>query len=150
MFHRVPPIFLLIAVVVCSVSPSSTTAQNTQSAIPVGLTAYEFGTPSGDEVEMLELIIRARSNPAAEGQRLVDALNVIYPNGGSGVDLTQTLSDFAGFPYRPPLAFNANLNAAAEAHLADNFRLGTQSHDSPDGTPAEHPRATIWILWLWR
>ena len=135
MFYRVLPAFLATALVVCVVSPSGMTAQDTQPPTPAGLIAYEFGTPSGDEVEMLELINRARSNPAAEGQRLVDALNVIYPNGGSGVDLTQTLSDFAGFPYRPPLAFNANLNAAAEAHLADNFRLGIDSHDSPDGTP---------------
>ncbi len=134
LFHRVLPAFLVTAVVVCVVSSYGAAAQDTQPPIPAGLTKYEFGTPNGDEVEMLELINRARSNPAAEGQRLVDALNVIYPNGGSGVDLAQTLSDFAGFPNRPPLAFNANLNAAAEAHLADNFRLGTQSHDSPDGT----------------
>lgn len=135
MLHRTLPAFLVAAVIVCVGNPSGTTAQNTQPPTPVGLTEYKFGMPSGDEVVMLELINRARSNPAAEGQRLVDALNVIYPNGGSGVDLAQTLSDFAGFPYRPPLAFNANLNAAAQAHLADNFRLGIDSHDSPDGTP---------------
>ena len=140
MRHRSFHFILLIAAAGSAVRLSVATTQNTipnsaTTAAPADLIQYTFGTPSGDEVEMLELINRARSNPAAEGQRLVDALNVIYPNGGSGVDLAQTLSDFAGFPYRPPLAFNAILNAAAEAHLADNFRLGTQSHDSPDGTP---------------
>ena len=86
-----------------------------------GLTQYTIGTPSGDETEMLQIINRARSNPPAEGQRLVDSLNAVFPNGDSGVDLNLLLSQFRSYPARPPLAFNARLNAAAQAHTADEW-----------------------------
>ena len=116
---------------------SASLAQNTTPAALGGLTKYTFGTPSGDEVEMLELINRARANPPAEGQRLVAALQALYPNGGSGFNYNQLTAQFNGYPTRPPLAFNADLNAAAQAHLKDDLSLGYSQHNSPDGTSAQ-------------
>ena len=122
---------------------SAATAQNTTApqsnairAVPAGLTNYLFGSPTGDDVEMVELINRARSNPTAEGQRLVDAVNAAYPSGGSPYNLSQLASQFAGFPTRPPVVFNTDLDAAATAHLAEIISMGAASHNSPDGTTA--------------
>lgn len=130
----VKPLFLAfsIAISLSLFGSSIVTAENTAPVVPTSLTEYTFGTPSGDEVEMLELINRARSNPAAEGQRLVIALAAQPSNGG--VDLAQLTATFNSISARPPVAFNANLQAAAEAHLADNYRLGVEDHNSPDGT----------------
>ena len=90
-----PPILMVgVATIVAGLSASL--AQNTTPAIPAGLTAYNFGVPSGEEVEMLEFINRARADPNAEGQRLVAAVQVVYPNGGSGFDYNQLESEFAG------------------------------------------------------
>ena len=108
-------------------------AAHGQSAAVSGLTQYTIGTPSGDETEILEIINRARANPAAEGQRLVDLLNVTFPGGTSGIDLNQLLSDFQGYPARPPLAFNADLNAAAQFHLPEMVAFGNYTHISPNG-----------------
>lgn len=102
---------------------------NVRAQATAGLTQYTFGTPSGDETEILAYINRARANPAAEGQRLVAGLD------GSNPGVVLLLSQFQSYPTRPPLAFNAKLNAAAQQHTADMIAMGRQSHDSPDGTP---------------
>ncbi|MBE7156945.1 MAG: hypothetical protein INR62_00665 [Rhodospirillales bacterium] len=103
-----------------------------------GLTQYTIGTPSGDETEILHIINRARANPPAEGQRLVNSIlaDTIYPDIYSGIDLNTLLAQFQSYPARPPLAFNAQLNAAAQAHTADMVATGVVQHNSSDGTSA--------------
>ncbi len=141
MHHRFfLPACLLVVSVGCCLPLSHCYAQQSAPSAPAGLTQYLFGSPSGDEVEMLECINRARANPAAEGQRLVAALQAAFPNGNSGYNYGQITSLFASYPVRPPLAFNVYLNAASKAHLADNIRLGTDAHNSPDGTT---PKARV-------
>ena len=97
-----------------------------------GLTFYDIGNPSGDETEILCEINRARANPPAEGQRLVAVLEAIYQSHLSSMDVL--LAQFQGYPVRPPLAFNAKLNASAQAHTADMAATGILQHNSSDGT----------------
>ena len=102
-----------------------------------GLTRYEIGDPSGDETAVLELLNRTRANPPAQGQRLTADIDpAVY--GGLQDEyqavVAEILTSFATYPFRPPLAFNARLNAAARFHLAENLGVGRPDHDSPDGT----------------
>ncbi len=124
----------LAALAACAYAPGSASAQTTQAQAINGLTQYPFGTPSGDETEILQLINRTRANPPAEGQRLVDSTNAAYPNHDSGIDLNALLAQFQSYPARPPLAFNALLQAAGEAHVADMIATGILQHNSSDGT----------------
>lgn len=101
-----------------------------------GLTQYTIGNPNGDEAEILQIINRSRSNPAAEGQRLVDSLAELRFNA-SIIDVDLLLAQFQTYDVRPPLAFNAHLNASARAHVADMVATGLLQHDSSDGTPAD-------------
>ena len=78
-------------------------------------TVYSDGDPSAQEQLALEMINRARANPAAEGQRLGQ-------------------SDFANYPARPPLAFNADLLASARGHDADEAANNYFSHTGSDGS----------------
>ncbi len=131
--HR--PLASLFAVFAASASPCIAANPPVSQAQAInGLTQYPFGTPSGDETEILAEINRTRANPSAEGQRLVDFVNVLYPNHDSGIDLNALLAQFQTYPARPPLAFNAQLQAAAEAHVADMIATGILQHNSSDGT----------------
>ncbi len=99
-------------------------------------TRYSHGDPTPDEQYMLELINRARANPAAEGEFLLNT-------GHSGVenavryfklDLASVRKDFSSYPARPPLAFNPFLMRSARVHSADMAKRNFQSHDSSDGS----------------
>lgn len=131
---RLQLFFLGVAAVTFMVGSASLVVADQPPPAPAELTVYIFGSPTGDDVEMLELINRARANPPAEGQRLVAGAD---PSNNIGIDLARVVSDFNGYPARPPLAFNVHLEAAATDHLADMIRLGHAMHDSPDGTPAD-------------
>ena len=79
--------------------------------------------PSAQDQYMLELINRGRANPQAEADRYGIELN-------EGVRTKDTISTDA----RQPLAFNLNLNAAAEGHsqwLLDNNKF---QHKGEGGT----------------
>ena len=144
MHHRFffPACLLTVSAGFCLPLPRSHAQQST----PAGLTQYLFGSPSGDEAEMLCEINRARANPPAEGQRLVAGINPAnYGIGRGGSPASQQLyyatiqeitASFNGYPARPPLAFNALLNASAQAHVADMIATGVQQHNSSDGTSA--------------
>ena len=67
---------------------------------PAGLTEYLFGSPSGDEVEMLECINRARANPAAEGQRVTALLQANDPTNQEGNDYARWTSPRSTVPAR--------------------------------------------------
>ncbi len=126
----------LSGLLTASAFPFAARAQTpAQAQAVVGLTQYAFGTPSGDETEMLCDVNRARSNPSAEGQLIVNGVNANFPGGGSGIDLNVLLAQFQSYPARPPLAFNADLNASAQQHTADMIAMDVVQHNSPDGTP---------------
>lgn len=83
----------------------------------------DYGDPSGEEQEMLELAQRARRNPAAESARL----NAAYP--GSNFD-------FSIYPARPPLSHNGFLETAAKGHADYMASTGFYGHATPDGKNA--------------
>ena len=139
MSRRHPVCLLAITAAISLAGVGDAPAQVTP---PSGLMLYAIGNPSGDETEILETINRSRANPAAEGQRLVDAINAANPGGGSGIDLNQLLTAFQSYPFRPPLAFNAELNTAAAGHLSDMIVIGLDTHTGSDGsTPASRMEA---------
>ena len=145
MFRRCSIFLLPVATAIFAVGLSGATATDTSSDT-ANLTQYGIGNPSGDETEILETINRSRSNPAAEGQRLVNAINAANPNGGSGIDLNQLLADFQSYPFRPPLAFNAELCAAAAGHLSDMISIDLDTHTGSDGsTPASRMTAAGYL-----
>lgn len=81
---------------------------------------YDSGNPSAEEQYVLELINRARMNPAGEGARLGININEGLPAGRSAV-------------VRPPLAMNEKLLAVARAHSEDMFTRNFFAHTNPDG-----------------
>ncbi|RYD39149.1 MAG: CAP domain-containing protein, partial [Verrucomicrobiaceae bacterium] len=97
---------------------------------------YSHGNPTADEQYLLELINRARSNPAAEGLRLANTTDrdVKFAVDFFGVDVARLKKDFASYPARPPLAMNPQLLAAARRHSNDMARKNFQSHTGSDGS----------------
>jgi len=89
------------------------------SGSPAG--AYDHGDASPEEQYMLELVNRARANPAAEGFRL-------------GLDLDGI--DLGLYEVRQPLAMNACLLNAARAHAVDMAQRTFFDHVNPDGRNA--------------
>lgn len=82
----------------------------------------DYGDPSGEEQEMVELMQRARRDPAAEGARL---------NAQYGLNL-----NFSGYAARPPLSHNGFLREAAAKHTEDMATRGFYGHVNPDGDNA--------------
>lgn len=99
-------------------------------------TLYEFGNPTAEEQAYLELINRARANPAAEGQRLATTTDpdVLSAIDFFSVNLTLMRSEFNAISPAPPLAPNGKLTQAARGHSQWMFNTGIQSHNqtNPD------------------
>lgn len=87
---------------------------------------------------MLELMNRARADPATEASRLGVALNDSVPNAN-------TISTAA----KQPLAPNNILRIAANGHTADMFNRGFFAHDSPNpgGTTAGQRITSAGYTW---
>ncbi len=96
---------------------------------------YDQGDPTADEQYMLELINRARANPAAEGVRLATATDPDITGNYNyfQVDTALLRQEFATYPSRPPLAFNAELLQAARLHTNDMATNNFQSHVGSNG-----------------
>ncbi len=99
---------------------------------------YTHGEPTADEQYVLELINRARANPAAEGERLAAATTAdpeaarlfrFYPG-----DLTRMQAEFRSYPARPPLGFHAALMKSAHAHNQDMEATDNYSFTGTDGS----------------
>jgi hypothetical protein len=98
--------------------------------------AYSHGEPTAEEQYLLELINRARANPAAEGRRLaittdpdiVTAMRYYHITGASLV------RDFTNYPAKPPLAFHPSLIQSARAHSTDMAVHNFQDHRGSDGS----------------
>lgn len=99
-------------------------------------TRYHHGDPTPDEQYMLELINRARANPASEGKFLTDSgdSDIEFAVDYFKVDLDRVREDFSSYPVRPPLAFSPFLMRSARAHSEDMAKQKFQDHDSSDGT----------------
>ena len=95
-----------------------------------GLTLYDFGNPTADEQLYIELINRARADPAAEGKRIAATTDLDVLNSFSyfGVDLAMMQSEFNAIPAQPPLAPNACLETSSRGHSAWMLANATQSH----------------------
>ena len=107
-----------------------------------GQTLYNFGNPTAEEQLYLELINRARANPAAEGARLAtttdpDVLGAYtYPPYWT-VDLAMLQTEFNAIAVLPPLAPNASLTTAARSHSAWMLANAVQSHNETN--PSNDP-----------
>ncbi len=99
-------------------------------------TPYSHGDPTAEEQYMLEHVNRARANPAAEGLRLQSTSDpaVLAAYRFFAVDVAAMAAQFATYPARPPLAFNAELIAAARAHSQDMARNDFQGHTGSNGS----------------
>ncbi len=97
---------------------------------------YSIGDPTNEEQYYLELINRARANPAAEGLRLATTTdpNVLGAYAAFGVNLVLMQAQFALIPPEPPLSMNATLLNAARAHSQNMFQNNYQGHNGPDGS----------------
>ncbi len=84
---------------------------------------------------MLELINRARANPAEEGVRLLDTDDAAVQSAYQyfRIDKSANKQAFTTYPQRPPLAFNAKLIQAARGHTADMIANNFQGHTSTNG-----------------
>ena len=104
-----------------------------------GLTLYDFGNPIAEEQLYIELINRARANPAAEGARLAatNDPDVLNAYAYFGVDLAMMQSEFDAMPAQPPLAPNACLEASSRGHSAWMLANATQSHNETN--PSNDP-----------
>jgi hypothetical protein len=115
------------------------------SSAPINIYA-----PSDAAQYMLELINRARANPAAEGQRLLAMVrnDPILQDATQGWDLRAFLKEIDSFGPEPPLAFNTRLNAATPRSPALSMvkrttppatRPGPRARTSSPTRPASTP-----------
>ena len=97
---------------------------------------YSHGDPTGEEQYVLELINRARATPREEGVRLIKTNDAGIRSAFNffNVDTARVRADFATYPVRQPLAFNASLITAARRHANDMLRGNFQSHVGSDGS----------------
>lgn len=115
------------------------------------LPEYDFGNPSPDEQFQIELINRARADPAAEGQRLATTtdpeLLAVYSQ--YGVNLAMMQSEFNAIPSLPPLAPHAALMASARNHSTWMLANATQSHyqTNPSNSPFERMEDAGYDYW---
>jgi uncharacterized protein YkwD len=96
----------------------------------------EYGNPTAEEQYILELINRARANPAEEGLRLAytDDTQVQDALDYFGVDRSALVSEFQSYPARPPpLTFNDKLIAMARFHSEDMQQHNYQGHTGSAG-----------------
>ncbi|MDZ4745258.1 MAG: CAP domain-containing protein [bacterium] len=107
--------------------PAALTAQPSQ--------AFSHGDPTPQEQWMLELINRARANPAEEGVRLMDTPDPSVQSAYQyfQINKSATKQAFTTYPARAPLAFHAKLIQAARGHTADMIANNFQGHTSSNG-----------------
>jgi FG-GAP repeat len=89
--------------------------------------------PTDAEQYMLELINRARANPAVEGQRLLAlaATNPLIHQATQGENLNLFYQEISSYAPEPPLAFNPRLIDAALAEDASMLAKNAQQHSAP-------------------
>jgi hypothetical protein len=111
------------------------------AALAVQTLYTDHGNPTAAEQRVLEIINRARVNPAVEGARLG------IPGG-----ITEGLTgpEAADVGARPPLAMNAQLLASARAHSLDMRTRAFFEHTNPSGqTPGDRIGAAGYPFISW-
>jgi len=105
----------------------SASAQPTQT--------FSHGDPTSDEQLMLEMINRARANPAEEGVRLMETDDQRVQSAYSyfGINKSATKQAFTAYAQKPPLAFHSSLINAARGHSVDMDDRNFQGHTSSNG-----------------
>lgn len=105
---------------------------------------YSHGDPTALEQYMLELLNRARMNPAQEGV-ILDTINTWYSNDARARKpsfFANLRAEFAAFPAAQPLAFNSRLIQAARAHSQDMVTRNYLAHINTVGqTPTARAAA---------
>ncbi len=116
-----------------------------------GQPIYSFGNPTADEQLYIELMNRARANPAAEGVRLAAITDpaIVNPYTQFNVDLAMMQAEFAALSPLPPLAPNAALTVAARGHSQWMLANQTQAHNqtNPANTPWDRMEAAGYVDW---
>src|SRR5271166_2072427 len=95
-----------------------------------------IAAPTDQEQYMLELINQARLNPQAAAVSVTSNLtpDILSTVAYYNVDLNATEQAIASAPAKPPLAWNPDLAAAAQAHSQDMATNQFQSHTGSDGS----------------
>lgn len=117
-----------------SVSASSAKSRPALQSVPTE--QYSHGDPTPQEQVILELINRARATPREEGVRLIMSNDAGVRGAFDyfNVDTGLVRAQFATYPSRPPLAFNAKLISAARRHMNDMRLNNFQDHRGTDGS----------------
>jgi uncharacterized protein YkwD len=94
------------------------------------------GGPTPDEQYMLQLINLARTNPQAAASWVQSNLNpeTMATLNYYNVNVNQVLNKIASATPQPPVAWNADLAAAAQGHSQDMANTSVQSHTGSDGS----------------
>jgi uncharacterized membrane protein YgcG len=113
-----------------AVAPAGPAITAAKPMAALAATPWSIGAPSASEQYYLELINRARADPAAEGARLraTGDSDVVAAYTYFGTDLAYMEGEFAVLAARPPLAFNAQLISAARGHCQWLFDHAAQDH----------------------
>lgn len=100
---------------------------------------FNFGDVSSYEQYMLELINRARMDPAGEGIRLMDTDDPVVQAAYARyhVDKEATKKAFATYPKRPPLAHKALLDILAVSQAIDMADSNYEGHVNSRGEDLE-------------
>lgn len=130
--HPLPPAIQIVRQ--ASTDAADRTAAPLSVSVPTDL--YSHGDPTDEEQYILELINRARANPAAEGRMLASVSDpaLLFAYKSFNVDTNKLKTDFAGYPVRPPLAFNVKLITAARLHSKDMSDNNFQGHTGSNGS----------------
>jgi uncharacterized protein YkwD len=123
-----------------------------QSSAPAAAptTVYSHGNPTAEEQYILELINRARANPTQEGIMLASVTDpdILFAYNYFNVDKNKLKTDFAGYPVKPPMAFNTKLITAARGHSQDMSDHDFQGHDGSNGSQlGDRLTAVSYINW---
>jgi hypothetical protein len=102
----------------------------------LGSIPYSIGEPTDEEQYYLELINRARANPAGEGRILASTTDPDVTSAYQffGVDLGMLVQEFDALAVVPPLSFNERLIQAARLHSGDMYTNEFQGHTGSDGS----------------
>src|SRR3989338_2048851 len=97
----------------------------------------EYGDQTAEEQYMLELINRARANPAEEGQRFAYTNDTDVRNAINyfAVNIPTMIAEFNSYPAHPPLTFNKRLIDMASFHSDDMRDHNYQGHTGSGGDP---------------
>src|ERR1700733_5863605 len=125
------------------VAPAQSNAKDASPDQTLGLTLYNCGNPSNEEQYMLEMINHAAAHADSEGIYLStdsDAGVILGYNDLGPPTRSQVATDFATYPVRPPLAFNADLRKSALVHDGVMLALDSQYHFLLNSDSLEYPQ----------